>query len=263
MQASPILLSRDGPVAWLRFNRPAQLNAIDVALAEAFEAAVDRLADDPQVRVIVLAGEGRAFMAGGDLGVFRSDAPLPDCADLLIGPMHRAVQRLHSAPQIVLASLGGAVAGAGVSLALLADLAIAADDVTLNMAYARIQAVPDCGGSWGLARLVGVRKALEIALLSEPVGASEALRLGLVNRVVPRPALEAETAALAARIAAQSATSALGIRALIRSAADAPLSRQLDDERAAFRACARTPEFSAAIANFFARRDATPERGQN
>ena len=258
MQATPILLSCDGPVATLRFNRPAQLNAIDVTLAEAFEAAVERLSADADIRVIVLAGEGRAFMAGGDLSVFRSDEPLADCADLLIGPMHRAVQRLYAAPQIVLASLGGAVAGAGVSLALLADLAIAADDMTMNMAYARIQAVPDCSGSWGLTRLVGVRKALEIALLSEPVNAAEALRLGLVNRVVPRAALEAETAALAARIARQSPTSALGIRSLIRSAVEAPLSRQLDDERAAFRACAQTPEFSAAIASFFARRDATP-----
>ena len=251
---APVLIQRNGTVVTLRFNRPAALNAIDIALAEGFEAAVNSVAADSSLRVIVLSGAGRGFMAGGDLSVFQGAASLPDAADLLIGPLHRAVQRLHTAPQIVLASLHGAVAGAGLSLALLADLAIADTTVKLNMAYARIQAVPDCGGSWALARLVGHRKAMEIALLSETLPADEALRLGLINRLVPEGQLQAETAALAQRLAGQSSASALGIRDLLRAARDTDLPTQLEAERQAFRHAAATPEFAHAIAGFFARK---------
>lgn len=254
----PLILSRQGAVATIRFNRPDQLNAIDLAMALAFETAVAELAADPSIRVTVLSGEGRAFMAGGDLAVFRNGGNLADAADTLIGPMHRAVTLLREAPQIVLASLHGAVSGAGLSLALLADLAIAAEGTKLNMAYARIQAVPDCGGSWALARLVGYRKAMEIALLSDTLTAEEARGLGLVNRVVPAAELAAATAALAARLAALTPSSALGIRGLLRAAPTADLPTQLAAERNAFRACAETPEFAAAIAGFFSRRSAAP-----
>ncbi len=172
----------------------------------------------------------------------------------LIGPIHRAVLRLQLAPQVVLASLHGAVAGAGLSLALLADLAIADTTAKLNMAYARIQAVPDCGGSWALARLVGHCKAMEIALLSENLLAEEALRLGLINRLVPEGKLQVETDALAQHLALQAPASALGIRDLLRTARDNDLATQLDAERTAFRRAATTPEFANAIAGFFARK---------
>ncbi len=251
---NPVQMERAGAVVTLRFNRPTALNTINVALATQFETAVAAIAADATARVIVLEGAGRAFMAGGDLSVFQGADDLPDAADLLIGPMHRAVQLLQSAPQIVLASLHGAVAGAGLSLALLADLAIADTTAKLNMAYARIQAVPDCGGSWALARLVGQRKAMEIALLSENLDAEAALGLGLINRVVPEGQLRIETAALAERLARQSPASALGIRDLLRAAPAASLASQLDAERAAFRRAAATPEFATAIASFFARK---------
>jgi 2-(1,2-epoxy-1,2-dihydrophenyl)acetyl-CoA isomerase len=254
MSIDPILVSRDGAVATLRFNRPEALNAIDLGLAEAFETILDELTSDATLRVIVLDGAGRAFMAGGDLSVFRGAANLPDAVDILIGPLHRAVKVMHAAPQIVLASLHGAVAGAGLSIALLADLAVAADTVKLNMAYSRIHAVPDCGGSWALARLTGARKALEIALLSENIDANEALRLGLVNRVVPADRLADETASLAAQLAAQSLASVRGIRTLMRDALSRSLGEQLEAERLAFRAAAMEPDFANAIDGFFARR---------
>jgi 2-(1,2-epoxy-1,2-dihydrophenyl)acetyl-CoA isomerase len=249
-----ILIRREGSVVHLRFNRPEALNAINLDMAELFERHLLKLADDATARVVVLSGEGRAFMAGGDLSVFRDAPNLPDAADVLIGPMHRAVQVLRDLPMIVIASVHGAVAGAGFSLAMLADLAIAADSATFNMAYARIHAVPDCGGSWALARLVGARKALEFALLSESIGADEAARLGLVNRVVPAADLAAATEVLATRITAQSPASALGIRDLLRRAPGASLADQLESERLAFRAAAAEPEFAQSIAAFFARK---------
>ncbi|MCF1707931.1 enoyl-CoA hydratase/isomerase family protein [Tabrizicola sp. J26] len=253
MIPAPILLHRDGAVANLRFNRPEALNAINQELAELLEHHLRSLSADPSIRVVVLSGAGKGFTGGGDLSVFRGASSFPEAADVLIGPLHRAVMILREMPQIVVASLHGAVAGAGLSFAMLADLAIAADTIRMNMAYARIQAVPDCGGSWALARLVGARKALEIALLSDTIGADEALLLGLVNRVVPEPDLAAETAAIANRLARQSPASARGIRDLLRQSLQTRLPDQLDAERAAFRAAAAQPEFADAIAGFFAR----------
>lgn len=137
MSPAPILLDRDGAVAQLRFNRPEALNAPNRDLGEHFEHHLRSLAADPSIRVVVLSGAGKGFSAGGDLAAFRSAASLADAADQLIGPLHRAAAILHEMPQIVVASLHGAVAGAGLSFALLADLAIAADTARLNMAYAR------------------------------------------------------------------------------------------------------------------------------
>lgn len=253
MTDNPIQVEQMGAVVTLRFNRPAALNAVNVALAEQFETAIATIAQDTTARVIVLEGSGRAFMAGGDLSIFRGATNLADTADLLIGPLHRAVLTLQSAPQIVLASLHGAVAGAGLSLALMADLAIADTTLKMNLAYARIHAVPDCGGSWALARLVGHRKAMEIALLSENLDADSAQKLGLVNQVVPFGQLRVKTAALAERLARQSSVSALGIRDLLRAAPMNSLSTQLDAERTAFRRATQTPEFAKSIDGFFAR----------
>jgi 2-(1,2-epoxy-1,2-dihydrophenyl)acetyl-CoA isomerase len=245
--------TKDG-VATIRFNRPKQLNALNRELAQGFGAALDGATSDPAARVIVVAGQGRAFMAGGDLGVFRDASNKPEAARALIEVVHGALRALADAPQIVVASLHGAVAGAGMSLALNADLAIASDETTFNMAYARIAAPPDCGGTWALPRVVGLRRALEIALLSDTIGAEEALRLGLVNRVVAASDLKAETAKLAVRLAAGPAIAYARIKRLIRDSFGHSLSEQLDAERDAFTACAGTQDFSEALDAFFAKR---------
>lgn len=251
---APVLLTKTGPVAEIRFNRPDRLNALGVALANGFADAVDAVLEDADVRVIILSSEGRAFMAGGDLKHLNDAADKAAAARELIDPVHRALKKLAQAPQITLASIKGAAAGAGMSLALGADLAIAADDAVFNMAYARVAAPPDCGGSWALPRLVGTRKALEIALLSDAINAADALRLGLVNRVVPAADLDREVAALAARLAA-GAPIALGrTKALIRQSLETPLGAQLDAERESFAACAMTADFSEALSAFLGKR---------
>jgi 2-(1,2-epoxy-1,2-dihydrophenyl)acetyl-CoA isomerase len=186
--------------------------------------------------------------------MFRDAADKPAMVRPLIQSVHATLERLAAAPQIVVASLQGAVAGAGVSLALNADLALAADDASLNLAYARIGTSPDCGASWALPRLVGVRRALAIALLSETIGAAEALQLGLVNRVVPAASLEAESAALAARLAAGPAIAQGHIKRLMRDSFDHGFAAQLAREAAAFLACSATDDFAAGVAAFFAKR---------
>lgn len=252
--SDPIVVASAGGVAEIRFNRPERLNALDVDLARAFEAAAARVTADPDVRVVVVSSAGRAFVAGGDLAHFHRAADKPAAAAELIDPIHAGLKALARSPQIVICSLKGAVAGAGMSLALGLDLAIAADDATFNLAYARVAASPDCGGSWALPRLVGYRRALEIALLSETIDAAEALRLGLVNRVVPRADLEAETAKLAARLAAGPAVAQGNIKSLMRLSLDRDHAAQLDAEARAFGECAATADFTEAVNAFLGKR---------
>ncbi len=252
--ADPVLVFSGGGVTEIRFNRPERLNALDLELAEGFATAVMRATADPATRVIIVSAEGRAFVAGGDLAYFRRATDRPTAAADLIDPVHTALKALAASPKISIGSLKGAAAGAGMSLALGLDFVLAADDITFNFAYARVAVSPDCGGSWALPRLVGFRRALEIALLSETIDAAEALRLGLVNRVVPRAALEDETAKLAARLAAGPAVANASIKGLMRQSFDRDFAGQLDAEARGFAACTATADFAEAVDAFFEKR---------
>lgn len=257
-QNAAVLMQRDGAIAEIVLNRPEVLNAANLQLAEAFLAACRRIAADPGVRVVVLRGAGRAFMGGGDLAEFLA-APeqAAETADALITPLNEAVAILTELPVPVIASVHGAVAGAGVSLALACDLAIAADNAKFNLAYSRIGASPDLSASWFLPRAVGLQKAMEIALLAESFDAAEALRLRVVNRVVPAASLAPETAALARRLAAGPVASYREIKRLIRGSYERDLRGQLEAERTAFCECARTRDFKEGVAAFYERRSAT------
>jgi len=249
-----VIFETRGGVAEIRFNRPKQLNALNEEVSALFAKSIDRIAADPGIRVVVLSGEGRAFMAGGDLAMFHTAEDKPAVSRILINDIHESLKRLAELPQITVARLQGAVAGAGMSFALAADLAIAADNVTFNMAYAKIGASPDCGASWALPRLVGTRKALEIALLSEAIPADEALRLGLVNRVVALADLDAEVESLAQRLASGPSVALGNIKRLIRGSFDNSYGDQLDLEGDSFAECAGTADFAGALDAFFGKR---------
>jgi len=254
--AAPLRYALDAGIARIRFNRPQALNALDVPMAQALLDAV-RAAQAANARVIVLSGEGRAFMAGGDLKTFHADLPNAGATAMaLIDPLHAALALLAQGDAPVLASLHGAVAGAGMSLALGADLAIASADTTFTMAYARIGASVDGGGTWALARAVGLKRAMEIALLSDPIDAATAANLGLVNRVVPAADLAVQTDALAQRLA-RGPTRAYGrIRRLLRGAYDRSYGETLDAERDAFVDGTHTRDFAEGIRAFFDKRAA-------
>lgn len=248
---SPLAVDRTGGLVCLRLNRPEALNALDVPLARALARAASTLCADPDVRAVVLSGVGRAFCAGGDLAQMQAD-PVPVAREL-IEALHEAIEGLSRLRAPVLASVHGVVAGAGVSLLLACDLAIAAEGTRFNLAYVNVGASCDGGSSWSLPRVVGLRKAFEIALLGEPFDAAEALRLGLVNRVVPAAELEAQTQRLAQQLAG-GPTRALGeMKQLLRNSQQTGLREQLDAEAAAFLRCAATADFSAALDAFLAR----------
>lgn len=249
-----VLLTVADRIAEIRFNRPARLNAIDIETAEGFAAAVDAALANDEVSVIVVSAEGRAFVAGGDLAHLRAASDRAEALHQLIDPMHVALKALAASPKITLGSIRGPVAGGGMSLALGLDLVIAAESTTFNFAYARVAASADCGGSWALPRLVGLRRALEIALLSEPLDAASAHRLGLVNRVVPEDRLADETRTMATRLASGAGFALGEIKALMRTAGERTYEAQLDAEAQSFGRCTATADFGEALDAFFTRR---------
>ena len=254
-----VLLTRDGPVATLTLNRPDALNALNPAMIEALVAHTATVADDDGVRVVVLRGAGRHFMAGGDIRSFAErlgEAPSvrSDGFKQMIGRLHAAIEHLHRMPHPVVGRVQGAVAGFGLSLMNGCDLVVAADDSYFASAYRQIGLTPDGGGSWSLPRLVGMRKAMEILLLSERFNASDALALGLVNRVVPVAELDAATNALARTLADGPALATRNAKRLVRESLSRTLSEQLDAEALSFAACAGTPDFVEGITAFLQKR---------
>ncbi len=249
-------LHLSGAVAEVRFNRPDVLNALDLDTARAFEGAVDRLLEQRGLRVVIISGEGRAFMAGGDLSYFQrvvSEAR-PEASRLLIGAMNAAIAKLTQSPLISLAAVQGSATGAGMSLTLMCDLAIAAEDAKFNLAYVKVAANPDCGGSYALVQLVGLRRAMEIALLSDTLDASSALRLGLVNRLVPPDELREAAKAWAHRLAQASPLSLAATKRLLRGAAGASLPDQLRAEMDSFAKLSASADFEEALDAFFSKR---------
>ena len=251
VSVSPVLLERDGAIATLRFNRPDALNAIDVPMANAFLAAVQAIAADPGVRAVVLCGNGRGFMAGGDLATLRAD-PVQGAIDILT-PLNQALLLLTQMNAPVIAQVHGVAAGAGLSLLLMADYVLMAEGTRLNLAYINLGTSCDVGASWALPRIVGVRQALEIALLGEAFTADDALRLGLVNRVVPAAELANATTALAQRFAAGPTVAYGAMKRLLRQSGERTLAEQLAAEKDAFVHCAGTEDFAAGVEAFHQR----------
>jgi len=254
---APVLLTLDDGVAHIQFNSPKTLNAIDSRMARAFREIVIKQLASSDVRAVLLTGEGRAFMAGGNLQDFLDDLPnAPQTACQIIDPLHEALAALAEGDAPVIAAVHGAVAGAGLSLALGSDLVVAAESTRFVPAYARIGACQDGGGSWALPRLVGMHKAMEMMLLAEPFDAQQALGLGIVNRVVPDADLGRESLALARQLAT-GPTKAYGqIRRQLRGSMCRSLEEQLRREREGFTACAATRDFAEGTTAFFQKRAA-------
>ncbi len=246
-----LIYAVDGAVATITFDRPQVMNALDGATITALRDACERARDDTAVRVIVLRGNGPAFVAGGDVAWFHANlAAMPALVPQMAGALHAAILALRTAPKPVLASVHGAVAGAGMSLLAAADLAIAADDTKFSMAYSRIGASADGGATWFLPRLVGARRALELLLLADRFDAATALQMGLVNRVVAATELAAATAQLAQRLAAGPTLAYAVNKALVNQSFETSLAQQLDAEAAAFARCAVSGDFAAGVTAF-------------
>ena len=252
----PVQITIDGRLALVRLNRPDRMNTIDAGLAAGLLAALQQAAADPAVRVVVLSGPGRSFMAGADLSVFQQDMEgAPRTAGQLIDSVHESLRLIRSMPKPVIAAVQGPVAGGGLGLALACDLVIAADDAVFVSAYTRIGTSPDAGTTWSLTHLLGARRAMAMIWLNDRVDAATALSLGLVNMVVPRAELDTAASALGRRLAAGPPGANAAVKRLVSAAATSEFGAQLDRERASFAERAATAEFREGVASFLERRE--------
>ena len=249
--------AEDG-VCVLTMNRPERRNALSAAMLEALARALGDAEADDDVACVVLTGAGGAFCAGGDVKAMAESNGASADYDALVRRQrrnHRETSgRLHRMPKPTIAALPGAAAGAGLALALACDLRIAARGAVLTTAFARVGLAGDYGGTWLLTRLVGPARARELYFLSERLGAEEAERLGIVNRVVEDDRLEEEALALARRLADGPRIALAYMKENLNRAEHADLEECMDLEATHHLRTAMTEDHREAAAAFAAKR---------
>jgi 2-(1,2-epoxy-1,2-dihydrophenyl)acetyl-CoA isomerase len=251
-----VLSARDGAVLTLTLNRPEALNALNPEMTHALRAGVQAAAHDPEVGAVVLTGAGRAFCAGADLKDVSTRAQAGDTdlgADLRTNytPMIRAIR---ACPKPVIAALNGTAAGAGLSLALACDLRLAAAGAQLIVVFVRVGLVPDAGSLFFLTRMLGLSKATELAITGDPLGADEALGLGLVSAVVAPDQLLLTAVERAQRLAAGPRQTYALIKRGLERALSLDLEQTLELESQLQALAAETPDAREAIHAFLEKR---------
>jgi 2-(1,2-epoxy-1,2-dihydrophenyl)acetyl-CoA isomerase len=252
ISTAPVLLSgREAGVLTLTLNRPEVLNGLTDEVLDAVAEGCREAAGDDSVRVVVITGAGRGFCSGQDLraGVEAGDA---DIRSHLRNHYHPMIHAMRELEKPVIAAVNGVAAGAGMSLALAADFRLAGESATFIQAFVRIGLVPDAGSSYFLPRLVGTAKALELAMLGETVDSAEALRLGLVHRVVRDEDLARCTSEFAARLVHAPRSAGL-IKKLFNSSIDNDLDSQLACEEEAQTTASQSDDFAAGVAAFLSK----------
>ncbi|GDY29981.1 enoyl-CoA hydratase-related protein [Gandjariella thermophila] len=250
-----IVEDADG-VRTFTLNRPDSFNSLTLQLKEDLLGALRDAAEEPKVRAVVLTGAGRAFCAGQDLkehvGLLQANDPAPlSTVEKHYNPLIRTVTGM---PKPVIAAVNGTAAGAGASLAYACDLRIAARSAKFLMAFANVGLTADSGASWTLPRLIGYGRAMQMLLLAQPVEAEEALRIGMVNQVVPDGEALATAQALAARMAAGPTTAYAKIKEAMLAAASAELDGALAVEARTQAEAGQTADHREAVEAFVAKR---------
>ena len=245
-------------VAWIRMNRPAELNAMNLAMAKELCRAVALCSTQERIRAVVLTGTGRFFCAGGDVKEMNMHLQETGRADLFLRNLamhlHAFVAELTRMPKPVVAAVNGTAAGAGLSMCLACDMSVAVEGARLVMAYTNIGLVPDGGSTYLLTRLVGSKKAMEIVYLNEPIRSEEALGLGIVNRIFPTESFEQDVSSLAAKLA-QGPTRTYGrAKGLVRLGLSESFESQMENERQGIAASALAGEFREGVTAFAEKR---------
>jgi enoyl-CoA hydratase len=231
--AGPLVLrERHDAVELLTLNRPERRNALGEPMREALITAVDDAAARSEVLAVVITGAGdRAFAAGADIRELAARSPIQQRRVML---ERRVYDVVAAVPKPVIAAVNGACLGGGLELALAADVRVAAAGATFGQPEVRLGLIPGGGATQRLPRVVGVGAALKLVMSGEAIGADEALRLGLVDEVVPAPEVVPRALALAGRMAANGPLAVLAAKQAVRAALDVPLAAGLSFERALF-----------------------------
>ncbi|HTR96313.1 MAG TPA: enoyl-CoA hydratase-related protein, partial [Candidatus Acidoferrales bacterium] len=256
--APPVRLELADGVAVATLDRPGKLNAFAGDMRERLVEVVRTVGANPDARVLVVTGAGRAFCSGGDVDFMRDLLARGAGYDELapqVDAGREVVTALAALPIPVIAALNGVAAGAGANLALACDVRLASDEARFGETFVRIGLHPDWGGSWTLPRVVGLAKALDLCWSGEVIGADEMLRLGIVQRLWPAAAFEPEWRAYAARLAAGPRTSLRAIKASLRASAERTLAQALDAEAGAQRACWESGDAAEGLGAFREKRE--------
>src|SRR6201993_5089547 len=230
--AAVLLETIENGVALRVMHRPDKLNSLNNEWATALNQTFEKIGRNDAVRVVVLTGAGRAFCAGGDLAAIGKGREARDSKQL--EPILRmgmgAMLRMRMIPQPVIAAVNGAAAGAGMNVALAADIRIAAEEAVFGQTFAKVGLFPDYGGTYFLPQLVGPSKAAEMFYTGEIIDAQTALLLGLVSRVVPAAQLETEVKTLAQKIASGPPLAIRAVKKMMFAEQKEALERALEAE---------------------------------
>ena len=251
-----ILEKHEDGVATLTFNRPDKLNALNTHLAVALNETLGRIAIDKNIHAVVLTGAGRAFCAGGDLAEIwkgRQEGNVADLEPLLRAGM-QSVLKIRTMRQPVIAAVNGAAAGAGMNIALAADIRFASDAAVFGQNFAKVGLFPDYGGTFFLPQLVGPAKAAEMFYTGEMIDAKTALQLGLVNYLVPVDRVEAEAKAFAKNIAHGPRTASRAVKQVLFGNQRAELTKALEYEVEEQMKCFASEDCSEGLRAFFEKR---------
>ena len=251
-----ILEQRHEGIAVLVMNRPDRLNALNNELASALNEALGRIAGDDSVHVVAITGAGRAFCAGGDLGALgkgRQTGATHELEPLLRAGM-QMVLKMRTMPQPVIAAVNGAAAGAGMNIALAADIRIATEEATFGQNFAKVGLFPDYGGTYFLPQLVGPAKAAELFYTGDMIDAKTALTFGLVNEVVPAAQLEAAVKTLAQKIAQGPSLPIRAVKKALFASQEKELAQALDNEVREQVRCYLSHDCNEGIRAFFEKR---------
>ena len=255
---SPVLIAQNKGVLSLTLNRPDKLNSFNADMHLALRKGFELAHADSSVRAVLLTGAGRGFCAGQDLGdrdPAKADGP-PDLGSTLENFYNPLVRLIRTLPKPVICAVNGVAAGAGANVALACDIVLAAKSARFIQAFAKIGLIPDAGGSWSLARILGEPRAKALALTAEPLGAEKAAEWGLIWDCVADEELMQKAQALAETLA-QGPTLAYGLtKQAIQSAATQPLEAQLDLERDLQRQAGRSADYAEGVSAFLQKRRA-------
>jgi enoyl-CoA hydratase/carnithine racemase len=257
LMGTPVVLEeRDGAVLTIRLNRPERLNALNIELGTALTISLRRASSDASVRAVVLTGAGRAFCAGGDLGLLR-DVRMRRAAhelEALVRAGKDIAMTAATMPKPLLGSINGAAAGGGANLALAADFRIASETADFGEGFGKLGLYPDFGGTYFLPRLVGPARAAELFYFGDMIPAAEALRIGIYNRVVPADKLAEETMSMAKRLAETPPLAARFVKQRLFGSGLAELEHALDEEIRRQVECFMSKDCAEGLTAFFEKR---------
>lgn len=246
-----VLVSKENRIGTISLNRPDKYNAFNREMSIDLKNAVDEIKDDDDIRAVLIEGNGKAFMVGGDIHYFHENLQtLSNDAKEIMDNLHAFITGLQNLQKPVLCKVHGSVAGVGMSIMLASDLVIASQECKFTTAYLKLGISPDGGLSYFLPRAVGKKKAAELFLLSELIDAASAESLGLINWVVHREDLDDEATKILQKITAGPSFAYGQLKQLLRSSDHNDLETQLEQEAKSFCACSATEDFKSGVEAF-------------